>query len=196
MPDVILENLRSCQSTLQDRLRVAPNAYSSDALQDVLSSMCDNNEVPWIGRSEKGHYKHTFKGRILKQVEIDMAPGTKVRCFSGSLKVDAQLHKISFATKPPIVPMALHAHVCSQSDPCCRCKLISTWTCSQTIWCAPVPLLFSQCFRPGLSVLLYLSGCQGCLNLLPSTTLPPRAYSEPNTGATMRRPQCVCSWLR
>ena len=42
--------------------------------------MCDElvvNRGPWVG-SDKTLFKHTFKGRVLKEVEIDMAPGAMV----------------------------------------------------------------------------------------------------------------------
>lgn len=85
LPDVIHAHLRACQVEAQQRVQQLPDPNQAGAYQAVLNSICDDVAAgrggPWVG-SDKAHYKHTFKGRTCKEVEIDMAPGSMVRCFT------------------------------------------------------------------------------------------------------------------
>lgn len=80
LPDGMLEHMRAFRAESQSKFQALLDRTHGGQYQAVLNSMCDDvtpNAGPWIG-TERTHYKHTFKGRTCKSVEINMTPGFMV----------------------------------------------------------------------------------------------------------------------
>lgn len=83
LQDTIKAHLHACKRDSQNWFQAMPDPNRDGAYQMVLNSMCDDvstnpdSSGPWIG-SKAAHFKHTFKGRTCKDVEINMTPGSMV----------------------------------------------------------------------------------------------------------------------